>query len=265
MKCSHDSLYAAVRPVTIVLMVIICLVCSFPEKPVWAELPGTAEWLWRRVPAIVGGRVDKGHPAVGLFITKSKPCTATLIGKRTVLTAAHSIDAGFEHTFILDGITYEMESAVKHPKFSVSSRPPSETDPLDYSQHDLAIVRLKKAPPVEPAIVNTNSIQRPLVISVVGLGETRRNRNDRGTKRVAENTIAILFRGKYQFNDRGSICHGDSGGPSFATIEGREVLVGVHSVVSNPCGVFGVDMRVDFYTDWIKQTASGDVVLSDKR
>jgi len=242
-------------------LVVICLIAATTSDLRSADLARQAIEINRCAAGIVGGRTDAGHPAVGLFRTKTKPCTATLIGKRTVLTAAHAIDEGFQHIFVLGGVEYEVESAVQHPRFTVRDQPLEDADPLQYAAHDVAIVRLRQAPPVEPAVLNTGPLRLNMQLAIVGLGETRKGRDDRGVKRVAENTIAILFRRNYQFNDHGSVCHGDSGGPSFAIIKDREVLVGVHSVVSNPCGAFGVDMRVDFYIDWIKDTAGGDVVL----
>jgi hypothetical protein len=43
------------------------------------------------------------------------------------------------------------------------------------------------------------------------------------------------------------------------------LVVGVHSVVSNPCGSFGVDVRVDFYLDWLKQASEGDITIGPAR
>jgi secreted trypsin-like serine protease len=105
----------------------------------------------------------------------------------------------------------------------------------------------------------------PLGLVIVGFGETRLNKDDRGVRRVTRNSIARLTANKLQFDGAGSVCHGDSGGPSFAIIDRQLLLVGVHSVVSNPCGTFGVDARVDFYLDWIRQTSGGDVAIGPRR
>jgi V8-like Glu-specific endopeptidase len=215
------------------------------------------------VPVIVNGQVTDDFPAVGVFHTKfrEKPATATLIGKRTVLTAAHCIDDGFKHTIELGGKLYEMESAVRHPEFVVNNGDLNRMDPFDRADHDLAIVRLKEAPPVAAAMLNTSRLARGQALVVVGFGETELNKNDRGTKRRAQNFIDRITPNKLEFRGPQSVCHGDSGGPSFAQFQGQMLLVGVHSVVSNPCGRFGVDMRVDFYLDWIRQTAGDDVLL----
>jgi V8-like Glu-specific endopeptidase len=218
-------------------------------------------------PVIVEGSPTDEFPAVGLFKTKTKPCTATLIGKRTVITAAHCIDDGevpgqpYEHVFVLGGKEYAIEAAVRHPRFEVNKGDLTRMDPLDRAQNDIAIVRLKEAPPVQPATINASKLAMPIGLVIVGFGETRLNKDDRGVKRSTKNTVDRLVRDKLQFNGPNSVCHGDSGGPSFASIQGEILLVGIHSVVSNPCGSFGVDARVDAYLSFIKEASGGDVQI----
>jgi secreted trypsin-like serine protease len=214
------------------------------------------------VPVIVNGQVTEDFPAVGFFHTKTKPVTATLVGKRTVITAAHCIDADFVHKFEIGGKLYEIESAVKHPEFVVNQGDLTKMDPLDRADHDLAIVRLKEAPPIRPAVINGFRMKQGQPIVVVGFGETELNKNDRGVKRRAQNFVDRVTPNKVEFRGPQSVCHGDSGGPSFAQFQNQMLLVGIHSVVSNPCGRFGVDMRVDFYLDWIRQTAGNDVNIA---
>jgi hypothetical protein len=239
------------------IWLLLCAQARAGEPTNGCQPPGSGEFI----PVIVSGQPTDDFSPVGLFHTKirEKPATATLIGKRTVLTAAHCIDDGFKHTIGLGGKLYEMESAVRHPEFVVNNGDLTRMDPLDRADHDLAIVRLKEAPPIVPAVLNVSRLVRGQPIILLGFGETELNKNDRGTKRRANNFIERLRPNKLEFHGLPSVCHGDSGGPTFSFVQGQLLLVGVHSVVSNPCGRFGVDMRVDFYTEWIRQTAEGDV------
>lgn len=253
------------RPIGLLVLAIVWL----SSAPLTADEPAVLGFCQPPaagdlVPVIVGGQVTDDFPAVGLFHTKfrDRPATATLVGQRTVLTAAHCIDEGFRHSIELGGKLYEMESAVRHPEFVVNQGDLTRMDPLDRADHDLAIVRLKEAPPIVPAVLNVTRLGRGQPIVLVGFGETELNKNDRGTKRRANNFIERLRPNKLEFHGLPSVCHGDSGGPTFSLIQGQLLLVGVHSVVSNPCGRYGVDMRVDFYRNWIRQAAGGDVRIA---
>ena len=52
-------------------------------------------------------------------------------------------------------------------------------------------------------------------------------------------------------------CRGDSGGPSFATIEGEQRLIGIISSGDETCTEFGIDTRVDAFASWIGDTIDG--------
>jgi MYXO-CTERM domain-containing protein len=65
-----------------------------------------------------------------------------------------------------------------------------------------------------------------------------------------ERTAAVAQLDAKQITFDNVICGGDSGGPSLATLNGREVIVGVHSHSSTrPCGDDngGLDDRIDLY------------------
>ncbi|MCA9665273.1 MAG: trypsin-like serine protease, partial [Myxococcales bacterium] len=77
--------------------------------------------------------------------------------------------------------------------------------------------------------------------------------------RRTTNSISKLYQVEFRFDGGQSTCKGDSGGPAFATLGGREVQIGVTSRGAMPCGTSAIDTRVDTFVDWIKQVSGGDV------
>lgn len=203
---------------------------------------------------IVNGQVIPltDHPAVGKLTHSGSLCTATLIGKKTVVTASHCVSPGSTHYFEVGGTKYQAAWAKRHPQYGSG-----------YS-NDIAIVMLNEAPPVEPAMMNITPVAQGLELTIVGFGKTGEWSNDAGTKRKTQNTASSVTSTHISFQGAsgsvGNICNGDSGGPSFATVGGHYVQVGVHSTKSGSCGSGGNDIRIDAYQDWVEQTAGGDVV-----
>jgi len=203
--------------------------------------------------AIVNGQVYSGHPSVGeLQIGYSGLCTATLIGQKTVLTAAHCIEgSASSHVFVAGGASYPAVAAYKHPNYAMDS------------SADIAVVILAQAPPISPSVISTAAPWVGLQVTLVGFGVTSEYGSDSGTKRIAKNTIKSVTQNVLTWSGAsgsiGGTCYGDSGGPAFSTINGKEVQVGITSSGTPPCGNEDFDTRVDTFAAWVKQKANGDV------
>lgn len=212
---------------------------------------------------IVNGVEDTGHPTVGRIAGGAEGhCTATLIGPKTVLTAAHCLTKkgpGFivfpiSVSFSGGLSTYSAASAVVHPTYGSY-----------YYKGDVGIVRLKEVVQgLNPSPLTNAAPKIGQKAVLVGFGITATGSwGTSGVKRMAGNTIAymtadnITFSGSAGIN--GNLCSGDSGGPSFIKQGGKDVVIGVHSTGSVPCGMSGNDIRVDLYRDWIIKEAKGDV------
>jgi len=216
------------------------------------EGPGP-ELLGIRRDAVVNGQAHSGHPSAGKLTTSNSLCTATLVGKKTVVTAAHCVNTYGSHTFTVGGTAYQATKAVRHPQYS------------SYSiTNDIAIVILQTAPSVQPTPISTAAPSVGTEITIVGYGKTSEYQSDAGTKRMAKANIAEVTSTRIRIpqstdSTMGNICNGDSGGPSYATLGGVEVVVGVHSTKSGACGSGGHDTRVDAFADWVAQASGGDV------
>ncbi len=206
-----------------------------------------------RTPYVVNGQPHSGHPSAGKLTTSGSLCTATLIGKKTVLTAAHCVSPGASHTFTTDdGVKHLSAKVVRHPSYN------------SYQiTNDVAVIILQTEPAVAPMPINITAPSSGLEVTIVGFGKTSEYSEDAGVKRMAKNKIASVNSTQFSIagsSTLGNLCNGDSGGPSYAIVNGVEVDIGVHSTKSGACGSGSTDMRVDAYADWITQTASGDVV-----
>lgn len=205
---------------------------------------------------IVGGEVATGDPEVfALFVHPGGFfCSATLVGSRTLLTAAHCVDPNLGTIWATNSTdverpvrVYRVEERRAHPRWNDSA----------IDGFDVALLLIDAAPEgVAPKPYNTTSLDgfegRP--IRAVGYGADEANQH--GIKRQVE----VIFRGidedRFALGDQTQkgVCYGDSGGPTFHRFEdGIERLVGVHSYTISDSCLDGVDMRVDAHADFIEQ------------
>lgn len=214
----------------------------------------------RRAP-IINGVPDPLHPAVGLLTAAGEPsCTATLVGSRTLLTAAHCLSDEEKPpytllspiTIELGGTSHAAASATIHPSYSGWSL-----------AGDVGVVRLAQpVPGIAPALVATNAPVQGEAIVIVGFGCSQTGPGSSqtfGVKRKGETTIEAVGASELAYPLGAalpSLCEGDSGGPSFATRGGVEQLVGVHSY---DLDASSFDQRADAYRSWIASEAQGDL------
>jgi uncharacterized protein YkwD len=217
-------------------------------------------------PFLVNGQTDHGHPSVGRLLTNSTSCTATLVGSRTVLTAAHCVGkSGLR--FVVGGRTYYPSHYVPHPRCELNMQHPDCTHSTGI-EFDIAVVILKNSVAnITPSPISTRkpSVGQRLVL--VGYGKTSEGGGGSGTKRMGTNTIDAVQSTKLRFlgasGSDSNLCNGDSGGPSFGLgSTGEEVVVGVHSSKDiTGCGTGGTDMRVDVFEQWLVASSGGDIRL----
>ncbi len=206
-------------------------------------------------PYITDGQIDNGHPSVGeVAWSNSAGCTGTLVGRRTVVTAAHCIKSGPMY-FRVGGASHAASRAVRHPQYHDGNL-----------NNDIAVLVLRNdVQNVQPTPIATGAPQMGQTIILVGFGRTSGSSYDYGTKRMGTNKISKLTPTTFYYHGTGNgvagTCNGDSGGPAFVMKSGKELLAGVTSWGDKYCQQFGVDTRVDSYRQWIVQQGGKDVLL----
>ena len=214
--------------------------------------------------AVVNGSVDTGHAAIGaLHSGNQAACTATLIGKRTVLTAAHCVTTKNPPYQVLSPVNFYIGKLYYGTKYTAVAVH-IHSAYAGGNKADVAVLRLNKdVTGVTPMPIAMNSPSKGETIVIVGYGKTGENGQSFGTKRKATNKIDSMNSTTYSMYGasagEGNVCNGDSGGPSLATRNGVETVIGVHSTKLNYCGWGATDMRVDAYYSWIYSKAQGDI------
>jgi len=239
------------RPAALALL--IGLWACAPEPPAQRRQP------------ITDGTEDPGHESVGQLLVlkgadKPASCTGTLIGERTVLTAAHCLTFETDYLFLLGGAAHEVELVLPHPGFDpgIPKIPPDD---------DIGLALLHSSPGVRPSPVADEPPRVGSAVVLVGFGTTAEGATDGGVKRSAVNAIEQVLPTRFSINGSGggvgNLCHGDSGGPAFLDAA-EEIVVGVTSATEGKCGARSWDTRVDAYLDWLRAEAGGDVRLPDR-
>lgn len=231
------------------------------------------ERVARRRSGITDGVDHTGHPAVGMVLgytsvskktkTVTSLCTGTLVGTKTVVTAAHCLqDPTLEHRFYVNGTLLPLlnvpyggtehlvAAATVHPAYSAATQ-----------ENDIAVLQLADAPAVSPIPIWPKAPWIGLKIQLIGYGKTGATTDDSGKKRSAYNFVAKLLSKTFTYNGTGNgvgnTCSGDSGGPVLATIDGADLVAGVH--YASTCGTVGYASRLDVHAGWVTTASQGDL------
>jgi secreted trypsin-like serine protease len=216
---------------------------------------------------IVGGNPTRttDYEAVGaLLINDSLHCTATLVGPKTLLTAAHCLHGynGQEKsmTFILGSdktkpeATYRITNFIPHDSY--------DPDPSSTGYHnDIGLVYLSDKPSTTPVPLHREgpswkSIQTSKTkLAFVGFGYNVMDSQEFGIgiKRDASWPVNEVYDHHVVFHVQGmNTCYGDSGGPAFLMIAKQPVQVAVTSGGYLGC-TNGFSTRVDSFLAWLDE------------
>lgn len=221
-------------------------------------------------PFIINGKPasdDKYGSVISISVGGKLLCSGTIIGPKTVLTAAHCISGRSKEIksgqlAIHTGIKFDSSKAglvVIDSDYPVSS-PYKFYWGKDYLEHDIGLLYISETfeqtpVPLALGLAPIRSL-KGLKINFVGYGISVRvgdKVQSAGTRRVAPWTIDNSDKWTFSFaGHSGNTCSGDSGGPAFMTEkDGSLRLVGITSYGNESCRT-GSDMRVDSHYAWIQ-------------
>ena len=204
--------------------------------------------------AITNGTDDDADPAaVALLIGGKLFCTGVLVTPTVIATAGHCIDPtppeqvyfGTDPGAKKKGTLIAVSDSKVHPDFDADSL-----------VNDIGLIGLASKAPVAPVNIFTGDFDasfKGLAVRLVGFGATGIGQDGNLRKRSGNTTIDSFGDDDFRFHPTPSqTCNGDSGGPAFATVDGKEVVIGLASSGDQNCQTYGRDMRIDRYEPFIK-------------
>lgn len=195
-------------------------------------------------------------------------CTGVLVTENIVLTAAHCL-VDVDGAVVVFGT--DIKSSVEAKRFAQVSHGvihPDYDPHADKDSHDLALVRFEGLKPstyeVAKLLSSSQKLAKNLPVTLAGYGASFERRGKMSGSAILRKTTVPLTNPYFSKTEisfssiagKGA-CHGDSGGPAYATINGDITVVGVTSRTTDElggCHKDSVYTKVSAYEDFIKKS-----------
>jgi secreted trypsin-like serine protease len=224
---------------------------------------------------IIGGQTvsaDDVIAATTVMVTNGNfICTGSIIAEDTVVTAAHCTAAQAQDLRIVfsrqmpDDLTTVTDTV--HDIYGFVANPGWQgKQSKGVDQHDIAVIRFKGNLPsgysVATLLSESTTLTKGETVTLAGYGITDAA-SQAGAGLLRKVDVQVLKKlGKTEEvldqSEGVGACHGDSGGPAFATIDGRLLLWGVTNrgypdTAPDDCVHESVYTRITAYSDFIDQ------------
>jgi len=202
---------------------------------------------------IVGGQTTNAFPAVGAITRNGQMhCTGTLVGPRTVVTAAHCVSG-----FTASSMRFVLGPSLTSPTATLTVASIKANPNYNATQitNDIGILTLAQDAPIAPMklMSSMDSSWAGKTLTFVGFGTNNGNtQTGYGIKRYVDMAVQSVSATQFQYSVPGkNTCNGDSGGPAFANVNGEMLVAGVTSYGDVNCTQYGVDTRVDAFASFV--------------